>query len=83
MAAYVTVGNIQTATMTNAAGQFFGQNVQTGWDSHSALMMGAGFSMGDWCWLMTSSTTFVSKSISSMPIFDQDQKSIYSPILQV
>ncbi|PWI58961.1 hypothetical protein [Sulfoacidibacillus thermotolerans] len=82
MAAFIQVGNIQNAAMTNAVGQFFGQNIQNGWDSHSTMMMSAGFCMGDWSYLSTLGATLTSRSQLLMPIFDQDQKCLYSPITQ-
>lgn len=83
MAAIIQVGNIQNAAMTNATGQFFGQNIQNGWDSHSTMMMGAGFCMGDWSRLYTTGVTLISRSNMSLPVFDQDQKCLYSPIAQI
>lgn len=79
MASWVNVGQIQTSAMTNAVGQFFGQNVQNGWDSHAPMLMGAGFNMGDWAWLATSQCTLVTRSQTLMPVFDNDQKFVHSP----
>ncbi|MCY0901293.1 MAG: hypothetical protein OWU32_03795 [Firmicutes bacterium] len=83
MASYVQVGQITTASVTNAAGQFFGQNVQSNWDSHSPIVMGAGFAMGDWNMLRTEGTWFSSRALWSMPTFDGDLKSLWSPVAQV
>ncbi|MCY0876734.1 MAG: hypothetical protein OWT28_10775 [Firmicutes bacterium] len=79
MASWVNVGQIYTSAMTNAAGQFFGQNVQNGWDSHAPTLIGAGFNMGDFAWMHTSRVAVVTKAQTLMPVFDPDQKYLYSP----
>lgn len=82
MAAYIRVGQISTGGMANATGQFFGQNIQNGWDSHATTLMSSTMLLGDFSTAYTQWAMMYSSAQMSLPIYDQDVKDVYSPIAQ-
>ncbi|KYP80863.1 hypothetical protein [Ferroacidibacillus organovorans] len=82
MAAFISVGSIQTAAMTNATGQFFGQNVQNDWDAHAVTAMAAALCMGDFAYVRTSGAWLSMRANVIQPIYDQDVKGNGAYVIQ-
>ncbi|PWI57610.1 hypothetical protein [Sulfoacidibacillus thermotolerans] len=82
MAVWVNCGVIKTAAQSNDSGIFFGQNIQNGWDSHAVTKTAAYFNMGDFSIASVAFTFFIDPDVIDAPIFDQDVKSPWAPMIQ-
>ncbi|KYP80862.1 hypothetical protein [Ferroacidibacillus organovorans] len=82
MAAFVSVGAFQVASVANDVGFFYGQNVQNAWDSHAPLQMGAGFTMGNYDLMNNAGIVSNTPAAVLQPINDQDVKDNFSPSWQ-
>ena len=75
MAAIVNLGFIQVGSVSNDVGVFSGQNIQSGWDSHSPNVSNLGTLMG----ALSAEFTFVSVmntwTAIGQPVVDADIKS--------
>jgi|LSQX01.1.fsa_nt_gb hypothetical protein len=81
MAVFITFGAILVNSMENDAGVFFGENVQTGWDSHAKNNMGLGQVFGNGDLIISPLNIFSDCDIIDAPINDQDVEANLGPAI--